>query len=1101
MTIDPKGPPQLTCDDQRRRWGQGDRVRVESLMAEDPSLATDDERLLDLIYSEVLLRQMSGDPPRLEEYLQRFARLHEPIRQLFEVHEALEDKPSTHIVSAGPFVPLSEDLSAPVSAPQRRLPAVPGYEVLSELGRGGMGVVYKARHLALKRLVALKMLHVDGASEHALARFRTEAELIARLQHPNIVAIYEIGEQEGRPFFSMEYVEGGSLTARVAGSPQPADAAARLVLALARAGHFAHSMGVIHRDLKPANILLAKDGTPKITDFGLAKHLDAPDSRTRAGDLLGTPSYMAPEQAGGRAKEVGPVTDVYALGGLLYELLTGRPPFKGETATDTLLQVLQDPPVPPSRLRGKMPRDLETICLKCLEKEPRHRYTTAADLADDLERFLDGRSIHARPSPLWERLLKWGRRRPAAAGLLLVSILAVLVLLLTAWWYTRSEQMRLAHARDEINQTLTRGRDACLAGDWATARPHLVNVLDRLDAEPALADLRPEADRLLAETDHRLHTQETARHADQAYREFVRLRDAALFHGMNSLSGNLLLTGMEPRAHRRAVEESARQALLLAGVDLRGGRPWMPDPALASAERQEEVAEGCCALLLILADAIAEDESIPAPERFRQALHLVERAGDVHTPTVAFHRRRAHYRTKLGLPAEKVTGSTPSGALDYFLIGHQHLQQGELASARRAFDMALVLRPDHFWARFHLAMCHLYQREWDQAKSALGACLAQRSDFVWLYLMHSWASGELQDWKAAEEGHARAERLLAQVPNDEALYTLYSNRGLLRCLQGRIDEAEADLRQAIKLKPDRFPARVNLARAYVRQRQWAQAKREIDEAVRCGAPGLVLADFHAEHARDLLRTHDLTGAAEACREALVHASHHLEARALLGQVLFEQGRYQEAVVAYDRYLSQGGRPLADVYQGRGEARMRLGEFLGAVDDYTQALNLAPSAVLFEQRGWAYFFADAWRPALRDFDEAIHRDARRAGPFAGRGLCRVQLGDYRKAVEDADQALRLRPNNPEMLHNIACVFSLAVGCVQADTKAADRTALAGEWRARTVAVLRQALELVPTKERPSFWREKVSPDPALGPVRKSPEFQQLCQEVATPASRK
>ncbi len=321
-------------------------------------------------------------------------------------------------------VTLAPSDSSPAS--RSDLPAPPGYELLGEVGRGGMGVVYKARQIELGRIVALKMI-LSGA--HAgkadLARFRTEAQAIARLQHPNIVQIFEVGDYDGRPFFALEFCDGGSLDRKLAGTPLPPNEAAQLVETLARAMYAAHQANVIHRDLKPANILLTEDGSPKITDFGLAKKLDDA-GQTQSGAIMGTPSYMAPEQAGGkRQAAIGPAADVYALGAILYELLTGRPPFKAATAMDTIMQVVSDDPAPPTRLQPRTPRDVETICLKCLRKEPSRRYATAADLADDLGRFREGRPVLARPLGRVARVAKWARRRPTLATLLAVSAAAV----------------------------------------------------------------------------------------------------------------------------------------------------------------------------------------------------------------------------------------------------------------------------------------------------------------------------------------------------------------------------------------------------------------------------------------------------------------------------------------------------------------------------------------------------------------------------------------------------------------------------------------------------------------------------------------------------
>lgn len=331
------------------------------------------------------------------------------------------------LVSGGctPTIDLDSRETAPRGLPSTAYPQIRGYEIGSELGRGGMGIVFKARQIAANRMVALKLILGGGmADEQQRQRFRIEAEAVARLNVGNIIAVYEVGEHEGQPFFSLEYVSGGSLAQKLKVTPLPPMDAAVLTERLARALDAAHRAGIVHRDLKPANVLLTAEGEPKITDFGLAKfHRDDETSGiTQTGAVIGTPSYMAPEQAL-ESKNVGPPADIYALGAILYECLTGRPPFGGGTILETLERVRYRDPVAPRQVRPNVPRDLETICLKCLRKDPRQRYASAADLADDLKSFQLGEPIQARRIGTMEWAWRRIRRNPLVAGLCLSVLL------------------------------------------------------------------------------------------------------------------------------------------------------------------------------------------------------------------------------------------------------------------------------------------------------------------------------------------------------------------------------------------------------------------------------------------------------------------------------------------------------------------------------------------------------------------------------------------------------------------------------------------------------------------------------------------------------
>ncbi|HEV3165676.1 MAG TPA: serine/threonine-protein kinase, partial [Isosphaeraceae bacterium] len=469
--------------DQRKRWEQGQRVDVRAYIREFPALADSAESLFELVYHEWLIRERLGESLSPDEYVAAFPELAERLRMQLDVHRALacdgleldEDlgTDGDESVPEQAALPVAEDAS----------PQVPGYVILGELGRGGMGIVYRALQLKPRRVVALKMILAGRfASNRDRLLFQNEAQAAAVLDHPNIVPILELNQHEGQQFFSMRLIEGGTLADRLGVLRDDPRAAARMMVEIASAVHHAHQRGVLHRDLKPANILLDEHTRPYVTDFGLAKRAQAESDPTGTGWVVGSPGYMAPEQARGDSKKITTATDVYGLGAILYTLLTGRPPFDGGSAQETLNQLRDRAPEPPSRLNPRTPHLLEVICLKCLEKDPARRYASTEALAADLQLWLAGKPIAARPVRLGERAWLWARRSPSQAALaasLAVACIAGLAGVGTQW-YRAEVNLRNARAAETSERTAKLAAQARFALALDAARKSYAIVRENL---------------------------------------------------------------------------------------------------------------------------------------------------------------------------------------------------------------------------------------------------------------------------------------------------------------------------------------------------------------------------------------------------------------------------------------------------------------------------------------------------------------------------------------------------------------------------------------------------------------------------------------------
>jgi tetratricopeptide (TPR) repeat protein len=922
------------CSDQRRRWQQGERVPAETYFREQPAFFDSQPACaIELIFNEYLLQQETGEAVAPPDYLRRFPQFAAQLGPLFEVDQEIAQgnwfgsRPSP----AGPSTTWPPTTSVAG-------PAIPGYEILGELGRGGMGVVYQARQLAANRLVALKVIPGGAlAGPEELARFRIEAKALARMQHPGIVQIFEVGAWQDQPYFAMELVDGGSLEKKLAGTPQPARSAAQLVETLARALAAVHQRGILHRDLKPANVLLTADGTPKVTDFGLAKLLvEAGPTLTHSGEILGTPSYMAPEQAAGQSRAVGPATDVYALGAILYELLTGRPPFKAETLQETLLLVMGQDPVPPSRFQPKLPRDVVTICLKCLEKEPAKRYVSAVDLAEDLQSFLLGKPIRARPVGRLGHLWRWCRRQPVLATL---SAALVVVCLggsaLVAWQVQRAEAERLAGRRfaqsfeamemyftgvreSEQFQLLPRGyplRKQLLEGALAFYQKFSRQAEEFRD-DPGLRAKLARAHLRVAEMAEEVNPD--PKEAVASYQEAI----AILTNLQRDQPGVVEIQRDLGQAYRYLGTFQRSQHFLKDSQRSLG-------EARSLLERLAKTHPGDRAIQLELAEAynslgalqIDRKELKEALGYFRASLDIYEKLDGPDHADPKIRRLRARAYGNLGvvwerLPEgmaqalacynqarelrEKIVRDTPLSPLaqmelasSYYNLGNYYNTAGQLTQALRSFEQALPLRrkladanPTIPYFQVALALVH-------NDMGSISADLPGPSD-------------------RALEAFRHARAILNKVPGDRfriALALAWNNTGDLRREIGQPREAIAAHEEARQILTP-------------------------------------LADKHREitdYARDLARTYHLIGRAEFERGRLPEAlTAHEEARR-------RQRRLVDAkpqVTLYAQHLAETDRCLGRVYHALGGPREALQALHQARAGLQKLLHQAPS---FESR--------------------------------------------------------------------------------------------------------------------------------------------------------
>jgi serine/threonine-protein kinase len=728
------------------------------MIPEDPRI----ERLLDeLLDSNLTPEQVCADCPELlsvvRSRLRKIRRLGADLDSLFPIQ-------------------------GEGGAGEPELPRIPGYEVQTVLGRGGIGIIYRVRHVQLDRVVALKMLlsgEYAGAVE--LARFTREAQSIAALQHPNIVQIYDVGEVDGRAYFTMELVGGGSLSQKLGGTPQPTQYCSSVTETLARAIHAAHLAGIVHRDLKPANILLTPDGTPKISDFGLARHFEGQSDLTLDMAKIGTPSYMAPEQVIGKPGEVGPSADIYALGATLYELLTGRPPFRGETHTETERQLLTREPVRPSQLNAKVPRDLETICLKCLQKEPRRRYDTAGALADDLGRFERSEPITARRVGFLERSGKWMRRHPGPA---IAAASVVMLLVLGATAITRFLSSRADLLRG-VNEDLGAIARFERAGDWNNARETLERAKGRLgarDVSNAQARVRQAGGELQLVTDLaaiRLGRAELAG-------EHLKLAAAAAQYEKTFAAAGFDVMQLPPAVVAQRIKVSPIRNEVIAALD-----DWaVCATSLAQLERIYDVAR-CADPDSRWRDKV-RDASIINNKR---ALFDLAKAAPIAEQSVSI-------LATLGQQIDRAKGDP-------------------VPFCRRV----QFQYPSDFWANFLLANV-LQERNDQESIDYYLAARALRPDVLVVYLN---LSADLSLHGRSAEALDYAQRAVLIDPRSPMAHCAL---GVRQLHMGRYDQAVASCRDALAVDPKYYVAVGVMCEAFIDDGRLGEAKAAVEECLK-----------------------------------------------------------------------------------------------------------------------------------------------------------------------------------------------------------------------------------------------------------------------------
>ena len=1040
-----------------------------------------------------------------------------------------------------------------------KFPNVPGYDILGELGRGGMGVVYRAKQRGLGRMVALKMI-LGGANVNPedVARFELEARAVGSMTHPNIVQVYEVSEFNGAPFFSLEFVDGGPLDSKLKSEPQPAEWCAQMMLQLSRGMAYAHSKQIIHRDLKPANVLVTKDGIGKIADFGLAKKMDADDGKTRAGSIMGTPSYMPPEQASGETADIGPLADIYSLGAMFYEFLTGKPPFRGTTLLQTLEDVRNKEPIAPNVLVASVPLDLQTICLKCLEKDKAKRYPTADELADDIERFIKGEPILARPVGIYTKTLKWAKRNQAKAALITVSAVAAVAIFLgsivlmilaqKAEVLAKKELARdqaialeLDGIRNETTPALISAKTLFDEKKFEEAKDILGKIVAKTSGKDPLEEIFKSANELLTKTEARIK-------ATTDMSLFSKHYDDALFHSSDAMGNRI-------EARESSISEAAK-GLSLVGINYIEDKEYklkLPDH-LSDAEKKHLTDEA-----LELAVILARRNAMPLPDisaeelkkRSLESLEIMEKTRGFAKENHIFHLIKGDLlKTLSKLPEaqaefEKAKTIAPERPSEFFFLGLGAFNQNDYPSAQDFFEKAVRKDPDMFWANFLTAVCQVRQEQFAAARASLTSCIATRPNLGPAYLVRGIVDGKLMrgktsvtdsDYSEAFEDFKKAEKY--GIPKFDVLV----NEGNLFFEMNKFKDAQKNFEEAVKLKPNDPRGINNLALCYRKEGKNVEAielftknikanpisgdsyhwrglayldlqPKEIQKATEDFIQAGNLRFLNKDKIEDYLIAAELFYSTKKFEKALplcdlavrLNPSNSLS-HLLKAKILLELNKFAESKTSFDDYFATHDPkkdlpldPLA--YKGRGICQRALNLLGPALSDLSRSAAMLPDDTQSRVRR-AMLLVSAWKDLAQD-DFTMVLASKDADPgqiieaLTMRGYLRATQNNIKGAIEDADAALAKNPTpSVQTVINAAGVYSVSGGKLELDSDAKpELKPQADLYKKKAVELLKKAIEAFPEPQRQGIWGQVVSSDDSFDSLKKEAEFKALQAKYA------